>query len=88
MTAGASIFERIIEPRGGGFSSAHARYVLSLDFSDDEQARHAELARKAQDGVLTAEEGAELDEFVTANAILTILQSKARISLRRHTPAA
>jgi hypothetical protein len=35
-------------------------------------------------GSLTEEEQADLDEFVAANALLTILQSKARISLRKH----
>jgi hypothetical protein len=88
MTVGASILERIIEPQMGGFSNEHARYVLSLDFSAEEQARYAELAGKVQDGALTAQEEAELIEFIAANALLTILQSKARISLKKHNPAA
>jgi hypothetical protein len=88
MTTGTSILERIIEPQRGGFSNEHARYVLSLDFSAEEQARYADLARKVQDGHLTEQEEAELNEFVAANAILTILQSKARISLKKHNPAA
>lgn len=88
MTTGASILERIIEPQSGGFSDEHARYVLSLDFSPEEQARYADLARKVQDGELTQPEEAELNEFVAANALLTILQSKARISLKNHNPAA
>jgi hypothetical protein len=88
VTTGASILERIIEPQLGRFSNEHARYVLSLDFSPEQQARYAELAEKAQDGTLTEKEESELDEFITANALLTILQSKARISLRKHNPAA
>jgi hypothetical protein len=88
MLSGASILERIIEPRTGGFSNEHARYILTLDFSAEEQTRYAELARRNKEGGLTAEEEAELNEFVTANALLTILQSKARISLKRHSPAA
>jgi hypothetical protein len=88
MTTGASIMERIIEPQSGGFSSEHARYVLSLDFSREEQARYAELARKVQETGLTEREQAELNEFLAANALLTILQSKARISLKKHNPAA
>ena len=87
MTTGASILERIIEPQTGGFSVEHARYVLSLDFSSEEEAHYAELAVKAQDGDLTEQEDAELDEFVAANALLTILQSKARTSLKKHNPA-
>jgi hypothetical protein len=88
MLTGGSILERIIEPRTGGFSNEHARYILTLDFSAEEQTRYAELARRNKEGGLTAEEEAELNEFVTANALLTILQSKARISLKRHSPAA
>jgi hypothetical protein len=88
MTTGASLLERIIKPQRGGFSDEHARYVLSLDFSAEEHAHYAELARKVQEGNLTDQEEAELDEFVLANALLTILQSKARISLKNHNPAA
>jgi hypothetical protein len=88
MTTGASILERIIEPQRGGFSNEHARYVLSLDFSPEERAHYAELAQKVQDGVLTGEEETELSEFIAANALQTILQSKARISLKKHHPAA
>jgi hypothetical protein len=88
MTMGASILERIIEPQSGGFSDEHARYVLSLDFSAQEQARYTELSRKVQDGKLTEQEAQELNEFVAANALLAILQSKARISLKKHNSAA
>jgi hypothetical protein len=88
MTTGASILERIIEPQTGGFSDEHARYILSLDFSSEQQAHYAERAVKARDGHLTEQEEAELDEFVATNALLTILQSKARISLKKHNSAA
>ncbi len=88
MTTGASVLERIIESRKGGFSSEHARFILSMDFAPEEKARYDELAQKVGDGPLTALEEAELSEFVTANALMTILQSKARISLKKHNPAA
>ena len=88
VTTATSLLERIIEPRQGGFSSEHARYVLSLDFSPEEQGRYAELAAKSGQGALSKSEEAELDEFVATNALLTLLQSKARNSLKRHNPAA
>jgi hypothetical protein len=84
MPTDTSILERIIEPKRGGFSSEHARYVLSLDFSPKDHARYAKLAQKVQNGNLTQQEESKLDEFVAANALLTILQSKARISLKKH----
>ena len=88
MSSGMSILERIIEPQRGGFSTEHARYVLSLDFTAEEQARYAELADKAQLGTLNEEEETHLNEFIAANALLGLLQSNARISLKKHNPAA
>lgn len=61
---------------------------LSLDFTPDEHARYAELAAKAQDGSLAADEQADMEQFLTVNAILTILQSKARVLLKKHNSAA
>jgi hypothetical protein len=88
MTTLSAILDRIIEPQQGGFSPEHARYVLSLDFSVDEQARNAELAEKAQEGSLTADEQSELDNLLSVNALLIILQAKARNSLGKHNSAA
>ncbi len=84
----SSILERIIDPQQGSFSTEHARYVLSLDFSPSQHARYTELSSKAQEGSLTEDEQAELDDFLNVNALLTILQSKARVSLKKHNPAA
>jgi hypothetical protein len=88
MTMSASILKRIIDPQHGGFSPEHARYVLSLDFSPEQRSRYADLADKVQEGNLTDQEQAELEEFISTSAFLTILQSKARISLKKHNPAA
>jgi len=88
MVSQSGILERIIEPQRGGFSPEHARYVLSLDFSPEEHGVYASLSDKAQAGALSDQERADLDDFLTVNALLTILQAKARISLNRHGPAA
>jgi hypothetical protein len=88
MATQTGILDRIIEPHGGGFSEEHARYVLSLDFTPEEHARYAELAAKAQNSALNLEEQAEIDEFLSVNALLMVLQSKARISLKKHNSAA
>jgi hypothetical protein len=88
VTTGATILEQIIKPQAGDFSPEHARYVLSLAFSAEQQARHADLASRVQEGKLSKEEEAELDEFVKTSMFLAILQSKARISLSKRNPAA
>lgn len=82
-----SLLERLIAPQAGTFLPDHARYVLSLGFSEDEQARCHALSYKAQDGTLTPDEEGELDEFLTANALLMVLQSKARKSLKQSDPS-
>jgi hypothetical protein len=42
-----------------------------------------ELSAKAQKGTLTPEERAELDEYIRVGYELAILQSRARLSLKR-----
>ena len=88
LSAGVRLLEGIIRPGEGGFSPDLARYVLTLDFTPEQQAQYAALAEKAEAGTLTDAEAAEIDEYLAANALLTVLQSKARQSLKHHQPAA
>jgi hypothetical protein len=88
MIQQASALERIIQPAEGTFSAELATYLLALDFPAPDHARYEALSVKAQEGTLTEGEKAELDDLLTANDVLTILQSKARMSLRRQNPAA
>jgi hypothetical protein len=85
---GLSILERIIDPAHGDFTPDVAKYFLSFDFSPEQHARYEVLAAKAATGTLSETEVGELDEFIAANALLTVLQSKARLSIRQQTPAA
>jgi len=78
----------MIDPDRGTFTPDVARYFLSLDFSPEERARCEFLSGKAAAGTLSDEEAGELDEYLAANALLAVLQSKARISMRQRTPAA
>jgi hypothetical protein len=81
MVSRSSILEHVIEPERGSLSAEFARYLLTLDFPRSDQDRYAVLAGKAQSGILTPEEKAELDEFLNVNDFLTIIQAKARASL-------
>jgi hypothetical protein len=87
MVRQASVLERIIQPGEGTLPQGVAEYLLQLDFPQHDHAKYEELSAKAQAGTLTEQESAELDDLLTANDVLTILQSKARISLDRR-PAA
>jgi hypothetical protein len=88
MATRATILERVIDPKRGNLSADFARYILALGFPPADQARYAELAAKAQEGPLSPDERAELDEFLDVNDFLTIVHSKARASLTQHNSAA
>jgi hypothetical protein len=83
MAASSGILERIVQPKTGGFSPEHARYVLSLTFPKASINRYLKLSEKAQQGTLSSGEEAELDDYLNANTLLSILQSKARASLKK-----
>jgi hypothetical protein len=87
MVRQAAILDRVIEPQRGGFSPEHAKYVLSLGISAEQQYRYAQLSEKAQSGQLSEPEQSELDDFLSVNSLLMILQSKARISLKQQLVA-
>lgn len=84
----SSALERVFRPSEGDLPADLAKYLLTLDFPSDDHARYEQLSQRAQEGTLSAEEEVELDDLLTANDVLMILQSKARASLQRQTPAA
>lgn len=88
MDRQSGILERVIDPERGTLPPEFARYVLTLDFPPADQARYAELAERAQDGNLSTQEQAELDDYLHVNDFLMIVQSKARSSLNNHNSAA
>lgn len=88
MDRHTGILQRVIDPERGTLPPEFARYVLTLDFPPADHQRYAELAGKAQRGMLSAPEQAELEEYLDVNDFLTIVQSKARASLKGHNSAA
>ena len=80
--------ERLLRPSEGDLPADFARTLLGLSFSDSDQRRYLELSEKAQLEVLSDAERDELDDLLTANDVLTILQAKARTSLNQRPSAA
>lgn len=60
-----------------------ARSVLKLTFTKGDRERVSQLLMKNRDGGLTADERAELNEYLRADSSLAVLKSKARLSLKR-----
>jgi len=78
-----AIFNRLLSNGKASMSSNLARYILTLGFSDEDQAHMRELAERNQDGVLSAAEHEELMNFVQAGHLLALLHSKARKTLKQ-----
>lgn len=77
------VFSRIIRTDRGPMSVKLARYILSLGFDAQDQARMEELSTRNQQGALSAQEQAELMSFVKASHLLALLHSKARQTLKK-----
>jgi hypothetical protein len=86
--AEAAILKRVIRPEEGDFPVEVARELLRLGFQESDHARMAELSAKAQDGTLTQTEQDELDGYINISHLIAFIQSKARMSLKQHHPAA
>jgi len=81
----AGYLDRFLDPVTDALTPETARAIVNLRADAETQARIDELRRKANDGTLTAEEDAEYKEFVEAVDIVSILESKARKFLAKHT---
>jgi hypothetical protein len=83
MPVSSGLFERIVNPKVGRFSPELAQHVLSLSFPKRSIKRYLKLSAKAQAGTLSAAEEAELDDYLSADTLLSVLKSKARRSLKK-----
>ena len=78
-----AIFGRLIRADKGDFARQLARYILTLGFDKDDQARMEDLALRNQEGKLPVAEREELLNYVKAGHLLAVLHSKARKSLKK-----
>jgi hypothetical protein len=79
----ADILSRIVAPGKATLPSQTAEMILALDFPEVDRVRMSHLAEKARSGTLTAEEQLELDAYERVGHFLSLLKSKARISLKQ-----
>lgn len=83
----ADILSRVIAPDDPSLSMEAARSILTLRFAREDLKRMDDLAEKAREGTLTPAEKRELEDYERVGCLLGILQSKARLSLKRATSA-
>ncbi len=87
-TSEASILSRVIRPGRGTWSKGAAESILQFDFPSADVRRMNSRAAKARRGALSAAEEAELENYREVGRLLELLQSKARLSLKRLAAAA
>ncbi len=80
-----AIMARIVHPERGDLSLAAARAFLAFEFKKSDHERMGVLSQKANAGILTSAEQAELDDFERVGHLLGLMQSKARLTLKKRT---
>jgi hypothetical protein len=80
---GTAFIGRVLEPDNSNLSPEAARALPDLDFRRKDHNRMEKLSAKASAGRLAADEHEELDEYLRVADLLVLLQSRARLSLKR-----
>ncbi len=84
----AEILSRVIRPDNGNWSKQAAEAILQFDFPASDVQRMNALAAKARAGTLADAEEAELENYRQVGRLLELMQSKARLSLKRFSQPA
>lgn len=82
----AHIWARLMQAQRDDPPQEVAQYLLSIGFAERDRDRMQQLADRSESGTLTDEERAEFDSYLHIGNLLAVIQSKARIALRRNAP--
>lgn len=78
-----AVFDEMLEPVARAFTPEVAQALVNLKASAAAEARIGELAEKCNEGLLTPSEQSEYETYVHAVDLISVLQAKARIWLKR-----
>ena len=84
----ADIFNRVIDPSNPTLTAETAKALLQLSYSEADHARCAALAQKSNEGTITDDERRELASYVFVGDVISLLKTKARLSLRKYSQPA
>ena len=88
MTTAFSSLDRLFDPANPFLTEEGAQMLAGLRAEPAEEALMEALAAKANEGTLTPEERREYESWVRSGAVISILQAKARLYLKRQSKAA
>lgn len=78
--------EEMLEPITRSLNRDAAKKLARLKANPKVQARVARLARKCNEGEMTAEEQAEYDRYIAYADFVAVIQAKARLLLSKTKP--
>jgi hypothetical protein len=78
----ADIWARLVRANHAALSADLAKFLLSIDFAEEDEERMQELADRSSAGSLTIQERAEMDGYLHIANFLAVLQSNARVALK------
>jgi hypothetical protein len=81
----ANVLYRTFDFGARGMSRSLAEDILAMDFAERDAERAAELNEKANEGLLTKTEVAELEAYINVGNLLALWQSRARQALQKAT---
>ncbi len=73
-----SALDQLLNPNAGWLTPGGAQRLIDWKLSDEIRERIEELGRKANSGVLTAEEDAEYRAYLDDAELISLMQAKAR----------
>jgi hypothetical protein len=79
----AAIWARLMRAQEDELPPDAAEFLLSIDFEEGDRQRMSRLAERSEAGTLTVEEQAEFDSYLHIGNLLAVMQSKARLALKR-----
>ena len=88
MSTLRDILEKLIEPICAALTDDAARQLLSSRPDPGVQAWMAEMAAKANEGQLSADERANYEYTLTIGTVVAVVKSKARASIAAGLPTA
>ena len=81
----SAILARVIAANEPTLPSDVAKELLKWGFDESDKLRMSDLAAKARQGTLSAEEQSEADSFERVSSFLGLVKSKARRSLQANS---
>jgi hypothetical protein len=80
---GAAILSRALQVKDKDVPPEGARFILGLGIREEDKKRMLKLLEKQQKGRITAQEKDELESYVQADNLLSILKAQALLALKR-----